>query len=201
MIKVDLEQGSEEWLKERLGKPTASNFAKILTSTGKISAQRDRYLRELVAERVRGSNDSGYSNEWMERGKELEGEARSLFEFCAGLSVTQTGVIYQDERRLWLASPDGLIEEFKSGVEIKCPAPHTHVEYLLGGKVPTEYFCQVQSNMLCANAEVWRFMSYCPGMKPFIMVVERNYAWTRMMEEQLESFIMDLDKLEMMIRN
>jgi len=45
----DLIQGSEEWLRIRTGKPTASNFDKIITPTGQLSKQRADYARELVA--------------------------------------------------------------------------------------------------------------------------------------------------------
>jgi len=35
MIILDHEQGTEEWFAARLGKPSASNFAKLITQTGK----------------------------------------------------------------------------------------------------------------------------------------------------------------------
>jgi len=35
----DIEQGSDEWLKLRLGVATASNFDKIITTTGKESEE------------------------------------------------------------------------------------------------------------------------------------------------------------------
>ena len=51
---IDCEQGSREWVEARLGIPTASAFKRIVTSTGKLSAQRERYQAELLAEWVYG---------------------------------------------------------------------------------------------------------------------------------------------------
>jgi hypothetical protein len=39
MITHDVTQGSPEWLEARLGIPTASEFDKIITPTGKPSTQ------------------------------------------------------------------------------------------------------------------------------------------------------------------
>ena len=38
MIILDHEQGTEEWFAARLGKPSASNFSKLITATGKPSS-------------------------------------------------------------------------------------------------------------------------------------------------------------------
>ena len=52
MIILDHEQGSEEWLAARLGKPSASSFSKLITQTGKPSSSADGYINELIAERL-----------------------------------------------------------------------------------------------------------------------------------------------------
>ena len=43
MIVLDCEQGSRAWEEARLGIPTASCFARIVTPGGKLSSQRDGY--------------------------------------------------------------------------------------------------------------------------------------------------------------
>ena len=50
MRKIDCEQGSEEWLKHRLATPSASMFAKIVTTKGAWSTQADGYINQLIAE-------------------------------------------------------------------------------------------------------------------------------------------------------
>ena len=53
MIILDHEQGTEEWFAARLGKPSASNFGKLITATGKPSTSADGYINQLIAERLR----------------------------------------------------------------------------------------------------------------------------------------------------
>ena len=53
MIIIDCEQGTEEWFEARMGVPSASNFSRICTTTGKWSAQADSYINELAAEVIR----------------------------------------------------------------------------------------------------------------------------------------------------
>ena len=61
MIKIlDMEQRSEEWYVEKVGKPSASNMNKIITATGKPSKQREDYLYPLCAERISGCFTNTY---------------------------------------------------------------------------------------------------------------------------------------------
>ena len=54
MIISPYAQRTPEWHKERLGLPTASCFEKIITTTGQISKQREKYLYELTGETLSG---------------------------------------------------------------------------------------------------------------------------------------------------
>ena len=45
MLEICCEQKSDQWWAERLGKPSASNFDKILSPTGKATTQREGYER------------------------------------------------------------------------------------------------------------------------------------------------------------
>ena len=49
----DMEQRSEQWFRARAGRPTASEFSRIITETGKDSGQWDDYAIELVAQCLR----------------------------------------------------------------------------------------------------------------------------------------------------
>ena len=51
---LDLEQGSEEWVKARGGVGTASNFSKVFTTAGKLSTSRDGLVNQAVAESLMG---------------------------------------------------------------------------------------------------------------------------------------------------
>ena len=65
MIISPYEQGTEEWLAARLGKPSASMFSKLITMTGKPSASADGYINQLLAERLTGKSEPHYQSEAM----------------------------------------------------------------------------------------------------------------------------------------
>ena len=53
MIIHRVDQGTIEWHQLRLGKPTSSQFDKIITpKTLKASAEADKYMNRLIAERL-----------------------------------------------------------------------------------------------------------------------------------------------------
>ena len=56
MIILDHEQGTEEWLAARLGRPSASNFGKLITVSGKPSTSAVGYINQLIAERFVGKS-------------------------------------------------------------------------------------------------------------------------------------------------
>ena len=68
MIVSEHEQGTDGWLKDRLGIPTASNFSKIITGQGKPSASAKSYMHQLLAESLTGEYDEGYTSDAMEHG-------------------------------------------------------------------------------------------------------------------------------------
>ena len=75
MIRLDVEQGSREWLEARAGTPSASNFDKIVTTKGEPSKQAKNYLYELAGERIAGPKPETYQSAAMVRGLETEAEA------------------------------------------------------------------------------------------------------------------------------
>jgi len=191
MIKLDVEQGSPEWFAARCGIPTASNFNKIFTSKGEKSASAKGYMNTLIAESLTGEKTSFNPTKWMKRGTDLEDEARNAYEFITDSEVETIGLVYRDENKKVSCSPDGGLLSLK-GLEIKCPSPGVHVSYLLGQKLPTEYVQQVQGSMWVTGLQEWDFMSYHPGMKPFIITVPRNERLMVAIEEIIGDFNEDM---------
>jgi len=68
----DAPQGSDEWLDARMGLLTASNFKTALSK----GSTRDTLMRKMAAEIAWGANDEGYKSAAMQRGYDLEAEAR-----------------------------------------------------------------------------------------------------------------------------
>lgn len=189
MIILDCEQGSEEWLEARKGIPTASRFSEIITpKKGDLSSSADGYIAELIAEQL-GEEPAFTGNQWTERGQVLEPEARNWYEFHYALPVEQVGLILRDDR-LVAASPDGLIGD-NCGIEIKCPAPKTHIKWLIAGGLPDDHKAQVHGNMLLSEKTQWIFVSYCPGLTPLVVDVRWD-VFTDKLANSLDVFI---DKL------
>jgi hypothetical protein len=177
---IECEQGTPEWLQARLGVPSASSYSKLVTTTGKSSAQAEAYINQLVAERITGEPTIFHVTEPMTRGIELEPEARFRYEMETGNLVIQVGFLMHDTLQAG-ASPDGLVGE-NGGLEIKCPSAHTHVEYLRDGDLPIKYFQQVQGCLWISGRDWWDFMSYHPKMEPLIVRVFRDEEFIKALE-------------------
>ena len=184
---LDFEQNSDEWYAARRGIPTASEFSNIITpKTGVLSKSADPYIAELLAELVCPDEATFAGNQWTERGKALEDEARNWYEFQYEVAVEQVGIILRDDE-MAAASPDGLIG-IHSGLEIKCPAPKTHVAWLMAGQLPDEHRPQIHGNILLSEREQWEFVSYCPGFEPLVVTVCRD-DYTEKLSNALDTFI------------
>lgn len=187
---LELEQGSPEWFEARCGLPTASNFSKIITATGKPSTQAKTYMNSLIAESVTGASEPLEKTEWMIRGTEMEEEARDWFAMHQGKEVRQVGMILNDDETMG-CSPDGLVSE-KIGLEIKCPKASTHVGYLLGKKMPSTYMAQVHGSMYVSGMSKWMFVSYHPGFSPFVIEVKRD-GYTDAVGAAMQKFVLSLE--------
>ena len=187
MIHHPVIQGEEQWWKLRGGIPTASNFKRIVTPKGKISAQAEDYMNILLAEWIMGHAVENNKTEWMERGNELEDGAVRAYEFQRDIE-TEPGGFYTDDAGLVGASPDRLV-----GVdglcEIKCPLAHTHVGYLLTGQVEDEYRPQLQGQLYVSGRKWVDIVSYHPEMPPTIIRVQRDEDYIKLLAAALGTFV------------
>jgi putative phage-type endonuclease len=189
---VECEQGSVEWFQAKAGVPSASNFDKIVTTTGFASKQKVKYMYRLAGETITGMPEETYQNMAMARGIELEDEARMFYEITTSSTVEQVGFCIADEG--FACSPDGLVG--KDGlIEIKCPSMAVHVEYLLDGSLPKTYFQQVQGQMLVTGRRWCDFVSYYPAIKPLVVRVERNEEFLDKLKIELVSFVQELKEV------
>jgi hypothetical protein len=182
-------QGSPEWLEARLGRVTASRMKEILTPKKCIiGAGAKSYAAELIAEKLIGGPDpwkwEGETAD-MRRGNYCEHEARNFLEFHRGVDVEIVGVCIHDNE-LWCASPDGLIGDCE-GLELKCPAPKTQIQWLLAGGLPDDHRAQIHGGMIVTGRDAWTFLSYCVGLPPLEVRVERD-DYTKRLEEALLEF-------------
>ena len=104
-----MEQGSAQWIAARLGLPTASQFSRILTPrTLKPSASAERYLWELLAERIIGQPANDASTKFMERGKAMEAQAVAFYELQRGVDTRRVGFVTRDDGLVG-CSPDRFV--------------------------------------------------------------------------------------------
>ena len=196
MKTLTCEQRSDEWYEARLGVPTSSNFSKIITMTGKPSTQSKNYMYKLAGEKVSKVIEDSYQNAAMARGIELEDEARQMYQIVSGNAVEEVGFCITEGDMICGASPDGLMGD-DGLIEIKCPAVHTHVGYLMDNKLPSKYFQQVQGQLLVTGRKYCDFVSYFPGIKPLIIKVERDEDFLKLLKVELTMFC---GKLNMTIK-
>lgn len=185
-----LEQGTQEWLKVRLGKFTASNCYTIGTEgMGKGRGGLETLCLEKASEILTQALPEQYTNEDIERGHQLEQEARSAYEIETGRAVKQVGFVEVNE--FVGCSPDGLVED-NGLIEIKCKNDKNHLLCLLGKDIDKTYQWQMQYQMLCTQREWCDFVSYNPNFKktPLIIIrVERNPEMIQALEKGLEKGI------------
>lgn len=161
-----MEQKSDEWYKIRCGRMTGSKFAAIM-STGK---GREDLIRDLAWERYTGKCIEGFSNSAMQRGIELEPEARDWYVFVSGNHVSEEGFIHHPEIPNVGISPDGLVGD-DGLIEIKCPMHRAHIEAVEKKKLPSQYRWQVQGQLWVTQRKWLDFISYHPEHEGVIVRV------------------------------
>ena len=192
------EQGSPEWFACRLGIPTASEFDAILANGkgGAPSKTRRTYLYKLIGERLTGEPAYSYSNEHMERGKEMEAEARDWYAFACDVEPMRVGFLRNGRVG---CSPDSLIGD--SGMlEIKTKLAHLQVDVLLGKELPAEHKAQVQGQLWVAEREWLDFVSYWPKMPPFRLRVYRDEPYITHLAKMVDIFCNELETVLAAIR-
>jgi putative phage-type endonuclease len=200
-----IEQRTEEWFKQRLGKVTASKIADVIakTKTG-VSASRENYSTQLTLERLTGQQAEFYTNAAMEWGTATEPQARTAYEVYREVLVDEVGFIDHPTIAMSGASPDGFVGE-DGLVEIKCPESKTQMDTLLNQKVPTKYMPQMQWQMACTGRKWCDFVSYDPRMPQnlqiFVQRVERNDLYIKMLEDEVMTFLEEIDQKVEILRN
>ena len=180
----DFEQLSDEWFQVRLGKFTASKAADLLMKETTVGY--NNLINQIVYERLTSKSPETFTNNWMQRGTELEAEAIKAFELETFQKIRSVGFIEMDE---WTGcSPDGLLNS-DGLIQIKCPKFSTHIDYLLSRKVPSDYYKQCQFELMVTERKYNILMSYEPNLKPFISKTERDEDLIQEIEYKLNQSI------------
>ena len=195
---ITCEQGSPEWYAARLGIPTASEFSTILAK-GRGDADsktRRTYMTKLAGEILTGQPMDSYSNAHMDRGKEMEPEARDLYSFVNDEPVAQVGFIRNGQKG---CSPDALVGD-KGLLEIKTKLPHLQVDLIVCDSFPPEHKAQSQGQLWVAEREWLDFMAYWPGLPPFEKRTYRNEDYIKTLAEAVDKFNDELAEMVERVR-
>lgn len=166
----DVEQGSPDWFRLRLGIATASEFATVMArgKGGGESLTRKKYLHTLAAEIITGEPGESYTNAFMERGNAQEDEGRRAYAAIHDAEPDRIGFIRNGPKG---CSPDSLIG-IDGLLEIKTRLGHLQIELLLRGEPPPEHKAQCQGGLWVAEREWIDLACYSPGLPLF---VHRHY--------------------------
>ena len=178
----DIQQGTPEWFDIRIGKFTASD-AQAIANNGKGL---DTLVYEKAAEILTHKVKEAYTNDDMERGKELEEQARNAYELETGTVVTRVGFVEKSERVG--CSPDGMIGE--DGLqEIKCFNDAKFVRYMVQRDIDSEHEWQMQMQMLVTERKYVEYVVFNPNFpKPVIITkIERDETKIERLRIGLES--------------
>jgi hypothetical protein len=190
----DIDQGGEDWVKARLGIPTASRFATVMAKgEGKT---RNEYMRKLAGEVLTGEQMDSFTNGHMERGRSMEDEARETYAFINDVDIKRVGFIRNGDKG---ASPDSLIGD-AGGLEIKTALPHIQIERLMRGGLPPEHKAQVQGNIWVAEREWWDFVSFWPKLPQLRVRVPRDDSYIATMSGEVDRFNDELAEMVERIR-
>jgi len=196
-----VEQGSYDWLKLRLGVITASEAGKVISvprSGKKWTDTKLSYFYTLLGEVCTGEvvEVTAKPLAW---GKEHESSARTLFEFTSGVDVSDASIIYKDDSLRCACSPDGLCSDGR-GLELKSPyTTAVFMKFRLGGfdAIKAEYMSQVQYSMWVTGKDAWYFANYDPRMKRegiHHVLVEREQEYMNKFDDMVPEFIEKMDQ-------
>lgn len=185
---IQIEQNTDEWFELRRGKITSSNFGSIMAnSPGAFGNPAKEYAMRVAIESKTNRSIETFKNEWMDRGNELESDARELYQDLTFRDVFPGN--YSEIGRFG-ASSDGLTGD--GLIEIKCVKYNTHMQRLIKGGYDTKYRWQIRGQMWLYDRDWCDFVSYCPDFPEskqlYIFRVERDPVEENQLITRLNDF-------------
>jgi hypothetical protein len=189
MIVHDYPQRSEAWHRARLATPTCSQADRILTPAKlQPAAGAETYLVELLQEYLTGYPFDVGSSQYMDRGTEMEPEARDWYALVHGGELKPVGFITNDNGTFG-GSPDSLVGDLGL-LELKVPAMHTHLRYWRKPeRLAADYRGQVQAQLWVSEREWCDVCSFNPDLPPVVIRVTRDETYIHHFAAALSSFV------------
>jgi len=173
MSQLMLEQRSQEWLEFRKNKLGASDAPTILGENPWKSPY--KLWREKL-----GLDENSFVNTAMQRGIDLEEEARNFLSRMLGVEFEPL-CLQSDEYPWMIASLDCISKDRKIIAEIKIPSSPKEI------KIPSFYKGQLQHQMKVGGYEENLYFNYCPD-NIFTLVEYRDDHYIKNMVEKEAEF-------------
>jgi len=175
---LNFKQGSEEWEQHKIGRIGGTRISQIVTKVKlDLSKSSTDLVLKLVDERITGLSSEPFSgNAATDRGNELEPWAREAYIKKTGTKIIEHGFWESDLNPLHGCSPDGVTEDLKGAIEIKCIG-YKHLKYC-SDKFPDSIYLDHKTqilNFFCVNEKLeWLdTVSYRPEFWPCPLHIER----------------------------
>ena len=178
---LHFEQGSKEWLEWRHSGIGASDASTVMGDNRFESPEELLYAKKnKIVESP---------NEAMKEGTRLEPIARDLYIEKTGIKVIP--LCLQDKKDSWIiASMDGITEDFKHIVEIKCGKSAYWQAHK--GIVPDYYYGQLQHQMMITGLKEVDYWCYWPDQKPILQNIKRDEIYIKSLYKAEKDFIRKL---------
>lgn len=189
----EIVQGTPEWHQIRLGKISASRINDMLAKTKSgWSATRENYKYDLAVERLTGQKTESFSSPAMQWGTENEPLARGAYTVAKNVFVTEIAWANHFSVKNSGCSPDGLVDDGKGLIEIKCPMTKTHIKWMIDGVPPKEHINQMMWQMAVTGRHYCDFVSFDPrlpdDLQLFVVRLNRDDEYIEMLTDEVAKF-------------
>lgn len=185
MIRIDLQQGSQEWLEFRRNH-IGSTDAYVIEGISPWQTPYELYFQKM--------NGTETPDNWaMKKGRELEPIARQMFikeknifvDPCVGIS---------EERSWQSASLDGISDDGQIIAEIKCGSEDLYLQ-ACNDEIPIYYRVQIQHQLCVSKAVKCYYVAFYDNRIKVIEVLP-DWEFIENMIQKQENFLNLLHKME-----
>lgn len=174
--------------------PKSDSITKAIKGlpVGEWSSAAKDYAFRLAIERISGKPlAEGFETWVMQRGRELEPEARAEHEIQSGVIVDRVGFIATDDR-LFGASADGFIGD-DDGAEYKCFIDPCKLRAFYIDEDASSVIDQVMGCLWITGRKRWHLGLYCPALREigkhlWLKTFERDEEYIELLERDLVEF-------------
>ncbi len=145
-------------------------------------------MLQLAGELLTGEPHEGFMTADMERGHEMEPDARNMYALMTDASPELVGFIRNGAKG---CSPDSLVGDVGM-LEIKTKLPHLLIDVLLRDEFPAEHKAQCQGALWVAEREWIDIAVYWPRLPLFIKLAYRDEAYIAGLAAAVDAFNAEL---------